>query len=994
MYKLIFSLMVLLFTAGTSTAADIPQVPGDTSQMIMVDVARWLEDGSLGASVMKMPKWEFEQYVVELGSCKTREEAMAVLQKFNIVPMDVIGGQIDSAVQSQIIGALLQDKVLGNLPDTTEESLGWTHCQGGFCGVLGYIRAPFWMYISIPSILYLWKSDRGGWAQMDCEIGGNQNCSGDTTTTHWGLIIGWFGYPSFEPPYSWGFHWGYHILPTLYVGSAGFIFTSFYDSSDELLAYRDTERNVFEAPNKEENSRIPVEAHWCHQTNKYGGFNSAFSVQQTSDGGYYVVASAHDTLQQKNYAWLIKTDEDGETIWDTTYGGEVNDNIFDGGQTSDGGYILVSSRYTDSTTNKDDVWLLKTSSNGGKQWEKRFNRVTNDKGTSVIQTSDGGYMISGFCMSGTTACCLLMKTDINGNAVWESCYTEGSSFMGKSVRQTTDGGYIILGNTFSWPDSNIDIVLLKINSSGAVEHRRVYRAPGLDFGSSVRQTSDGGYIVIGGTDSQGHGGTDVWLLKTNGTLDSLWGRTFGGTGYDFGLSVEQTDDDCDGNKDDGFILTGLKTAPGSNDPHLWVIKTFRDGSLDWDMTPCAKAGSSGGQSVWQTSDRGYVVAGFTGSDVWLIKLGRRAGRYVVSPDSTSAAADFPTIQAAIDCAIPGDTIELSDGRFRGPGNWDIDFQGTDSLVIRSQHGANACTLDCKLTPLVDTMETPHRGFYFHSGENSTSVIEGITIIRGWPNGRGGGILCDSSSPTIRDCRIAGNSASFGGGISCYNSAAPTIIRCTITGNKANSNGGGIYCSNNSSPTIVSCTISGNKAYRGGGIYQLDSSPHLTRSIVWGNCAGSGDGDEWYCGGNIPIYCCSDVDASGFEESCIFTIICPESSSISKDPRFCNPVSCDSAPTTAGDYYLRANSPCLPDSQSVCGLIGAFGLRLAGDCNADRAINSADVSYIINYLFIGGPPPTPFASGDVNCDETINAADVVYLINYLFIKGPVPCSYCL
>jgi parallel beta-helix repeat protein len=368
--------------------------------------------------------------------------------------------------------------------------------------------------------------------------------------------------------------------------------------------------------------------------------------------------------------------------------------------------------------------------------------------------------------------------------------------------------------------------------------------------------------------------------------------------------------------------------------------------------------------------------------------------WVVKPDGSG---DVSTIQDAIDSASNCDTILLTNGTFWGNGNRDITFRGKP-IIVRSQNGAIACTLDCSPAPVVDDMDIPHRGFFFHSQEGPGAVLDGVTIINGRTvqYARGGGILCVDASPTIKNCKILGNAATDGGGIACYDSASPTITQCTIAGNRAyGGNGGGIYCSNNSSPTIVSCTISGNKANSGGGIYHQDSHPYLTRTIVWSNCAASAaQGNEWYCDGGTRHYCCSDVAPGGFAGWCGLGSCPAESSSIYVDPMFCHPMSCDSAPTIQGNYCLQVSSPCLPDSQPTCGLIGALGVgTLAGDCNGDGTMNAVDIVYLINYLYCGGPAPVPLEAGDVNCDGKKDAADVVYLINYLYLNGPPPCCYC-
>jgi parallel beta-helix repeat protein len=193
---------------------------------------------------------------------------------------------------------------------------------------------------------------------------------------------------------------------------------------------------------------------------------------------------------------------------------------------------------------------------------------------------------------------------------------------------------------------------------------------------------------------------------------------------------------------------------------------------------------------------------------------------VVKPDGTG---DFPTIQAAIDAAEPGDIIELTDGTFTGDGNRDIDFLGK-AITVRSRSGnREACIIDCQ----ADSLD-PHRGFVFRSGEGVRSVLEGLTVTNGFVTGLmdgGGGILCtDSSSPTIDNCSVSRNNVrrnedrlTYGGGICCIESS-PLITRSVITLNDAQdcyADGG----------HVIQC---GDAA---GGIYCYDSSPMIEDNVI-------------------------------------------------------------------------------------------------------------------------------------------------------------------
>ena len=206
-------------------------------------------------------------------------------------------------------------------------------------------------------------------------------------------------------------------------------------------------------------------------------------------------------------------------------------------------------------------------------------------------------------------------------------------------------------------------------------------------------------------------------------------------------------------------------------------------------------------------------------------------------DELYVPSQYPTIQAAINAAVTGDTVLVADGTYTGEGNRDIDFLGK-AITVRSESGPENCIIDCSGIRM-------SQGFYFHRGEDSNSLLDGFTIINGFH--AYGGIICckDSSSPTINNCVIA--DAIHSSGIYCNNSS-PTINNCIITDNTAGF-GGGIHCIS-SSPTINNCIITGNHASGsyssdGGGISCVMSSPIITNCIINENLTNGGGGGI-YC----------------------------------------------------------------------------------------------------------------------------------------------------
>ena len=252
-------------------------------------------------------------------------------------------------------------------------------------------------------------------------------------------------------------------------------------------------------------SGIPPEEAW---NKTFGGtdLDGASSVQQTSDGGYILAGYTYSYGAGSSDFWLVKTYSDGSKQWDKTFGGTDYDCIFSVQQTSDGGYILAGVTESYGAGN-GDLWLVKTDSEGNKQWNRTFGGTDHDWAESVQQTSDGGYILAGVTESygdGRTDF-WLVKTDSKGNKEWDMTFGGTDYDSASSVQQTFDGGYILVGETMSYDAGRTDFWLVKTDSKGNKEWNRTFGGVNKDGGHSVQQTSDGGYILAGDTVSYGTG---------------------------------------------------------------------------------------------------------------------------------------------------------------------------------------------------------------------------------------------------------------------------------------------------------------------------------------------------------------------------------------------------------------------------------------------------------------------------------------------------------
>ena len=357
------------------------------------------------------------------------------------------------------------------------------------------------------------------------------------------------------------------------------------------------------------------------------GRDQAFAVVQTQDGGYAIAGFTGSFGPGCYSPYLITTDAWGDTVWSRCYGGPNNDYCWSMQQTRDGGFILAGAIDSIFQTGPHDVYLVKTDTQGDTLWSRVYGDTgkvgnKNDMGKDVQQTLDNGYIVVGLTNSyGAGGLDIyLIKTNASGDTLWTRTYGGASDDYGQSVQQTSDGGYIIAGSTSSFGAGGSDVYLIKTNASGDTLWTRTYGGTNADFGRSVQQTSDSGYIIAGTTWSYGAGRTDVYLINTDAQGNPLWTKTFGGLYSDEGSSVQQT-------AEGGYIVAGLwkpSNAPGAGS--VYLIKTNAQGDSLWSSLFTGLGGANG-ESVRQTQDGGYIIGGLTWGgledDYYLIKTDSR-----------------------------------------------------------------------------------------------------------------------------------------------------------------------------------------------------------------------------------------------------------------------------------------------------------------------------------------------------------------------------------
>ncbi len=314
----------------------------------------------------------------------------------------------------------------------------------------------------------------------------------------------------------------------------------------------------------------------------------------------------------------------------------------------------------------------------------------------------------------------------------------------------------------------------------------------------------------------------------------------------------------------------------------------------------------------------------------------------LAPEWDGTHGPKKTIQAGIDAAVDSDTVNVADGIYTGTQNENLDFAGR-AITVRSENGPTDCIIDC---------QNAGRGFYFNSGELPNSIVEGLTIRNGHA-AYGGGIYCYGSSPTIRDCVITSNRATYhGGGIYCYDSSI--IVQNSIfCGNRALVDGGGIYASG-WYVQIENCTVVSNEAgSTGGGIFD-DYEIYLINCVVWGNEDGGGSVESAQISGNAPLinYSCIQSWTGGLGGT----------GNIGSDPFFADPAN--------DDFHLKSQEGRwkTSDLQWVADTVTSPCID-AGDADSDWTAELWPHGKRINMGAYGGT-----AEASMSLDTSGNPAD--------------------
>ncbi len=339
-------------------------------------------------------------------------------------------------------------------------------------------------------------------------------------------------------------------------------------------------------------------------------------ILPTEDGGYIFLGVLVNAETNSEDMWLVKLDSKGDMLWQEIYGGSLSDRGSRVIPDSDGEYLLAG--YTQSYgAGGYDVWLVKIDSSGVPQWQKTYGDTLDDYAFSVIPAENKGYIIAGTTTSTKYGKYdfWVFQVDSMGNLGWETIMGGVDQDQARSIKQTSDGGYIIAGYTVTDLDRRYDLWLVKLDSNGDSLWSKTYGGNERDAGISVLEMPDNKIMILGYTNSF-EGNRDIWILITDPEGDVIQASTFGGPYSEYGHILNTTND---GN----YIITGYTESFGAGGWDLLILKVDGEGNEIWSKTYGGSL-KDFGQYIYQDQSGGYVCIGITesfgagGWDAWVI----------------------------------------------------------------------------------------------------------------------------------------------------------------------------------------------------------------------------------------------------------------------------------------------------------------------------------------------------------------------------------------
>ncbi len=356
------------------------------------------------------------------------------------------------------------------------------------------------------------------------------------------------------------------------------------------------------------------------------------SIGVTSSGQYTIAGSLYNGNDQD--ALVMMTTSNGNVKWVKKLSTSYDDMFYGSMVTGDDGNLLLG---FEGGNGYDSVYVVKMDTSGNIIFDKAYssNIDGNDmsgEAYSAVEVSDG-YVIAALMRKGDTGITnvVVFKTDPNGLVQWAKEYNTTKDEHNVVIDKTSEGGFIV-GATSEAFSATYDAWVMKLDSSGNIVWQYAYNTGDTDFIKSVRQTSDGGYVVAGYTDANG-GGYRFWMMKLNSDGDIVWQKTYGGSNFDYSTDVHET-------SDGGYILFGDTYSFGAGERDGWVVKTDSNGYIDFNVDSNA--------TIKDTS----ATKKATSVSPWSFDLSSESPSITVSTPQVTTNSIDPDVKTQSDSTIP------------------------------------------------------------------------------------------------------------------------------------------------------------------------------------------------------------------------------------------------------------------------------------------------------------------------------------------------------
>ncbi|MEL6820129.1 MAG: T9SS type A sorting domain-containing protein [Calditrichota bacterium] len=382
-------------------------------------------------------------------------------------------------------------------------------------------------------------------------------------------------------------------------------------------------------------------------TGLYGGANEDYAraVVQTSDGGFAVTGDFGRVSGEPDSGdvWLLKVSPSGNEQWSKSYGGNKLDRGYALVQLPDDGF-LVAGETSSRGNGLNDLWVLRTNSSGDTLWTRTYGGAGTEFAEDLKLTSDGGFTLlsatRSFGAGGLD--CWLLRCDANGDTLWTKSYGGTANDFITSVEVTSDGGYAIIGSTFSFGEpGQPDMWLVRTDANGDTLWTTIYNGPhypwSTDAGNFVKETSDGGFLLLGNTNGLPNTtNRDIWLIRTDANGDTLWTQSYGGTMTEDAVGLVEL-------QDGGYMIAG--SSLDNNGDQALVICTNATGDSLWDW----RMGDTNSEQIWAiapTTDNSAILAGYTSNfnanvrDGWLIRFEGDSPTAIGDPETSELPGTF------------------------------------------------------------------------------------------------------------------------------------------------------------------------------------------------------------------------------------------------------------------------------------------------------------------------------------------------------------------